>query len=143
MILVFKIILPIITLTAPFLNHVDDQQRGVSQKIPKNHPPGLRIVRLKENVLSFFGTQIFFKKHFPLKIFFSVFLHIGFRSNNTSKYRHTKLYRGKGMHFLTKVNKIYTRVIKFLRIFEFRNWHLMRGWLMLPDSISDEKLIKK
>ena len=34
---------------------------------------------------------------------------------------------------------LYTRVIKFLRIFEFRNLHAMRGGLMLPDSISEEK----
>ena len=33
----------------------------------------------------------------------------------------------------------YSRVIKFLRIFEFRNWHLMRGRLMMSDSISEEK----
>ena len=33
-----------------------------------------------------------------------------------------------------------TRVIEFLRNFEFRNWHAMRGGLMLPDSISEEKL---
>ena len=35
---------------------------------------------------------------------------------------------------------MYNRVIKFLRIFEFHNWHIMRGGLMLPDSISEEKL---
>ena len=34
----------------------------------------------------------------------------------------------------------YIRVIEFLRNFEFRNWHAMRGELMLPDSISEEKL---
>ena len=34
---------------------------------------------------------------------------------------------------------LYTRVIKFLRIFEFRNLHAMRSGLMLPDSISEEK----
>ena len=34
----------------------------------------------------------------------------------------------------------YIRVIKFLRNFEFHNWHTMRGELMLPDSISEEKL---
>ena len=27
-----------------------------------------------------------------------------------------------------------------LRIFKFRNWHLMRGGLVLPDSIPEEKL---
>ena len=32
------------------------------------------------------------------------------------------------------------RVIEFLRIFEFRNWHVMRGGLILLDSISEEKL---
>ena len=32
------------------------------------------------------------------------------------------------------------RVIEFLRNFEFRNWNTMRGELMLPDSISEEKL---
>ena len=35
---------------------------------------------------------------------------------------------------------LYTRVIKFLRLFEFHNKHLMRGGLMLPDYISEEKL---
>ena len=35
---------------------------------------------------------------------------------------------------------ISSRVIEFLRIFEFGNLHLMRGRLMLPDSISEEKL---
>ena len=35
---------------------------------------------------------------------------------------------------------INSRVIEFLRNFEFRNWHAMRGGLMLPDSISEEKL---
>ena len=34
----------------------------------------------------------------------------------------------------------YTRVIEFLRNFEFRNWHAMRGGLMLPDLISEEKI---
>ena len=33
-----------------------------------------------------------------------------------------------------------SRVIEFLRIFKFCNLHLMRGRLMLPDSISEEKL---
>ena len=32
------------------------------------------------------------------------------------------------------------RVINDLGIFEFHNWHAMRGGLMLPDSISEEKL---
>ena len=31
------------------------------------------------------------------------------------------------------------KVIEVLRICEFRNWHLMMGGLMLPDSISEEK----
>ena len=35
---------------------------------------------------------------------------------------------------------ICSRVIEFLRNFEFRNWHAMRGGLMLPDSIFEEKL---
>ena len=35
---------------------------------------------------------------------------------------------------------LYIRVIEFLRNFEFHNWHAMRGGLMLPDSISEEKL---
>ena len=35
---------------------------------------------------------------------------------------------------------VYSRVIEFLRIFEFCNLHLMRGRLMLPDSISEEEL---
>ena len=35
---------------------------------------------------------------------------------------------------------IFTRVIEFLRNFEFRKWHTMRGGLMLPDSIYEEKL---
>ena len=34
----------------------------------------------------------------------------------------------------------YIRVIEFLRNFELHNWHTMRGELMLPDSISEEKL---
>ena len=34
------------------------------------------------------------------------------------------------------------RVIEVLRIFEFRKWHLMRAGLILPDSISEEKLKK-
>ena len=38
------------------------------------------------------------------------------------------------------ISVINTRVIEFLRNFEFRNWHTMRGGLMLPDSISEEKL---
>ena len=40
----------------------------------------------------------------------------------------------------TKTEKRSTnsRVIEVLRVFEFRNWHLMRGGLMLPDSISEE-----
>ena len=32
------------------------------------------------------------------------------------------------------------RVIEFWRISEFSNWYLMRGGLMLPDSIFEEKL---
>ena len=35
---------------------------------------------------------------------------------------------------------LHIRVIEFLRNFEFHNWHAMRGGLMLPDSISEEKL---
>ena len=35
---------------------------------------------------------------------------------------------------------IYIRVIEFLGNFEFRNWQAMRGELMLPDSISEEKI---
>ena len=35
---------------------------------------------------------------------------------------------------------IYCRVIEILRNFEFGNWHSIRGGLMLPDSISEEKL---
>ena len=35
---------------------------------------------------------------------------------------------------------VYTRVIEFLRIFEFHNLHPMRGRLLLPDSISEEKI---
>ncbi len=38
------------------------------------------------------------------------------------------------------ISNWYTRVIEFLRIFEFHNLHLMRVKLMLPDSISEEKL---
>ena len=34
---------------------------------------------------------------------------------------------------------IYVRVIKILRIFDFLSWHAMRGRLMLPESISEEK----
>ena len=41
---------------------------------------------------------------------------------------------------VTSVYYIYVRVIEFLRNFEFRNWHAMRGGLMLPDSISEETL---
>ena len=33
-----------------------------------------------------------------------------------------------------------SRVIELLRNIEFRNWHAMRGGLMLSDSISEEKL---
>ena len=33
-----------------------------------------------------------------------------------------------------------TSVIEFLGNFEFRNWHAMRGGLMFPDFISEEKL---
>ena len=35
---------------------------------------------------------------------------------------------------------IYCRVIEILRNFEFGNWHSIRGGLMLPDSISEEKI---
>ena len=31
-------------------------------------------------------------------------------------------------------------MIEFLRMYKFCNLHLMRGGLMLPDSISEEKL---
>ena len=34
----------------------------------------------------------------------------------------------------------FNSVIEFLRNFEFHNWYLMRGGLMLPDSFSEEKL---
>ena len=44
-------------------------------------------------------------------------------------------YRGIGCTYI-----IHIRVIKFLRNFEFRNWHAMRGGRMLPDYISEEKL---
>ena len=40
----------------------------------------------------------------------------------------------------TNTPMLYIRVIEFSRNFEFRNWHAMRGGLMLPDSISEEKL---
>ena len=43
-------------------------------------------------------------------------------------------------HTYFGLNSIYVRVIKFLRIFEFCNWHAMRGGQMLPESISEEKL---
>ena len=44
--------------------------------------------------------------------------------------------------FGAEISEIYLniRVIEFLRNLEFRNWHAMRGGLMLPDSISEEKL---
>ena len=35
---------------------------------------------------------------------------------------------------------MYVRVIENFRIFDFRDWHLMIGRLMLPDSIYEEKL---
>ena len=35
---------------------------------------------------------------------------------------------------------LHSKVSEFLRNFEFCNWHAMRGGLMLPDSISEEKL---
>ena len=69
----------------------------------------------------FYPVLYILKYIFPLKIFlFSVFLHIGFRSNsNTSKYRHTKKYcRGKGMHILfdQNTNTSYTITIYLLYI---------------------------
>ena len=36
--------------------------------------------------------------------------------------------------------KVSFKMTIFLRIFEFRSWHLMRGGLMFPDPISEEKL---
>ena len=44
------------------------------------------------------------------------------------------------LHQISWICHICIRVIEFLRNFEFRNWHTMRGGLMLPDSISEEKL---
>ena len=43
--------------------------------------------------------------------------------------------------FGAEISEIYLniRVIEFLRNFVFHNWHAMRGGLMLPDSISEEK----
>ena len=45
-----------------------------------------------------------------------------------------------GIFDFWKDQLLHIRVIEFLRNFEFRNWHTMRGGLMLPDSISEEKL---
>ena len=45
-----------------------------------------------------------------------------------------------GTFFYVIVLSDMIRVIEFLRIFEFRNLHLMRGGLILPNSISEEKL---
>ena len=44
------------------------------------------------------------------------------------------------MKYLSDFSLIISRVIEFLRIYEFHNWHAIRGGLMLPDSISEEKL---
>ena len=44
------------------------------------------------------------------------------------------------LHGKSCVDTENTRMIEFLRNFEFRNWHAVRGGLMLPDSISEEKL---
>ena len=43
------------------------------------------------------------------------------------------------MNFRLTKYVINIRVIKFLRIFEFHNLHLVRGGLMLANSISEEK----
>ena len=54
-----------------------------------------------------------------------------------------QLWRTKGLIFFKKKMEklhIFFRVVEFLRNFEFHNWHAMRGGLMLPDSISEEKL---
>ena len=52
--------------------------------------------------------------------------------HSESKYRKNVQIQG--------IDILHTRVIEFLRNFEFRNCHAIRGGLMLPDSISEKKL---
>ena len=45
-----------------------------------------------------------------------------------------------GQFIRSAKDSIINRVIELLRIFEFRNLHLMRGGLILLNTISEEKL---
>ena len=63
----------------------------------------------------------------------------GFRFLDRNRHIQRKTEK-RDRDILCRYYVLHTRVIEFLKNFEFRNWHSMRGRLMLPDSISEEKL---
>ena len=63
----------------------------------------------------------------------------GFRFLDRNRHIQRKTEK-RDRDILCRYYVLHIRVIKFLKNFEFHKWHAMRGGLMLPDSISEEKL---